>query len=205
MKNDFDNSNPWDLENAYTSLCERDLDDLLHEGETEQDKEENPASITANNMLVLLIAIMHGLTQQLTNLSLGQIQRITIKLGVAVINHRFGKQIKEINDLHDRVNKHHDKFLILVSYDTDPFKFFKMPGHKYRKISMRIREHDIISNKIAEAIQVPESAIAMITLLAGLSKSSKLVDREWLPMIEDELNNFGKFLERQEKTLEELL
>ena len=89
----------FELKQAHKPLAEYTLEQMITEGESdEKDKAEKPEQKSINCMPHYLIAIINELCRQHQKLGIGEAQRLTAKLGQAVIQDRFGKLIEQIAD-----------------------------------------------------------------------------------------------------------
>jgi hypothetical protein len=191
---------------AHKPLAEYTLEEMITEGESdEKDKAEKPEQKSINCMPHYLIAIINELCRQHQKLGIGEAQRLTAKLGQAVIQDRFGKLIEQIADRRSVIFQKTDPVLLHKSFNTNKFQFKETIGANYKKCSLRVWLISAISDRIAEPLNISFSTAVLLVLLAGISRSELWIPRGWVKVANKELDNFQHYLEDQLKTLGELL
>jgi hypothetical protein len=211
MRNDFsdfdDSNNPWLTDDPREALINMSLEHLISEiGEKESDKEEKPIQKSISGEPDPLAAIMDDLEWQQTKGTQGETQRLVIKMGIAVVEDRFHKPIKDIATLRHQILESGDVEWLYKSRQTDIFKLIEFTGDKdVKKVSMRLWQSGYISKRLSAPLHIPFSTATILLMLAGITKSTLWVPRKWIPRAERNLDNFKPYLEKQIEDLSKIL
>jgi hypothetical protein len=206
MANDIDNNNSWNLISAHVPLADQKLEQVLNTPEDELDKEEDLTQAAVRTMSDPLIDTIIRIHRHKRDMSSGEIERLTIKLGLAVMNARFGKQIDQIAGKHAQIYDDANKIIYTKSLKTNQqFQFLETLSTSERKISLRKGQSCAIKDQIADPLHLYFSTSVQLTLLAGLSRSEVLIPRSWVTVFLTELDNFQDYLDKRLEPLAKIL
>ncbi|MBA7707682.1 hypothetical protein ES703_116558 [subsurface metagenome] len=194
----------FELDEAYKPLVGKTLEEVIAEGESDDDKKQEKVYITLNNEAQWLLAVMVNLKRKHQNVpNVSTVERLVAKLGVAVIRERFGEQIIEIERLRKRVFALINQFLLKKTYrEGSTYQLEETVGTTYRRCSLREWTAGAINDNLVDPLGLSSSTAVSLTLIAGISRSQTWVPRGWVELADKELAHFGDYLEEEEKRLE---
>jgi hypothetical protein len=204
--NEYNGESRWNTEPAHEPLYNVSLEHLIKNiGETDFDKAKDPQQKSIGGQSDILTAMLRLLHQRNRNRNQGEIQRLVFKMGIDIMEARFKKKIRTIDELHSRITESADVLDITLSLRTDNFTFCKTISVHPHKIYLRPWQIGTIANKISEPLNLYFSIAVQLTLMAGITKSEVQIPRKLVQLALDELENFDKYLDKQEETLNGLL
>ena len=185
----------FELEDSYRPLLGRTLEEVIGDGESEEEKGKPPERISLNSMPQWIASVMVNLKRKHHNVpSVAAVERLTAKLGVAVVRDRFGPSITEIQVLRTRVYELGDQFLLKRVYRSRDYELHETVDTAYRKCSLREWTAGALSDSLSDPLGLPHSTAALIALIAGVSQSQTWVPRAWTQLANRELDHFGRYL-----------
>lgn len=185
----------FELDKEYVPLRGRTLEEVIASGESEEEKGNPLERISANSMPQWLASVLLNLKRKHPNVpSVASVERLTAKLGVAVVRDRFEPAIAEIQALRTRVYQLGDQLLLKRVYRSGGYELSETVGTVYRKCSLREWTVGAISDGLVDPLGVPHSTAALIALIAGVSRSQTWVPRAWTQLAARELDHFGRYL-----------
>lgn len=206
MANDIDNNNPWATQSPHEPLHNMSLEHLLKVvGESETDKVEKPVQKSDGSQSDIITAMLGLLHQRAKKSNLGEIQRLVVKMGIDVIGKDFGGKIEDIAEIRSKITESADILSITKSLKVDIFSFKETISVHPHKISLRVWQVGAIAEKMAEPLNFYFSTALQLVLLAGISRSEVWIPRKLVKIALDELENFGKYLDKEKETLTGLL
>lgn len=194
----------FELDKAYQSLADKTLEEIIIEGESEWEKKEQELErISVNNMPQWVASVLINLKRKHHNVSsLAAVERLTAKLGIAVIRESFGESITEVERLRKRVFELINQFLLKKTYkEGSTYELEETVGTIYKKCSLREWTAGAISDNLVDPLGLSSSTAVLLTLIASISKSQNWVPRGWVQLANKELEHFGDYLEEERKRL----
>ena len=200
------NEDQWNTEPAHEPLYNISLEHLIKDiSETDFDKTKESQQKSIGGQSDILTAMLRLLHQRNRNRNQGEIQRLVVKMGIDVMEREFKRKIRTIDELHSRITESANVLDITLSLKTDNFTFRKTISVHPRKISLRPWQIGTIASKISEPLNLYFSIAVQLTLMAGITRSEVQIPRKLVQLAQDELENFDKYLDKQEETLNGLL
>jgi hypothetical protein len=192
----------FELEEPYQQLAQKTLEDVLVEGESAQEKEQDQERISLNSMPQLVAAVLINLKRKHRTVpSLAVVERLTAKLGIAVIREVFSTSIAEVERLRRQVFEQTDQILLKKAYRGGEYELQETVGTVYRKCSLREWTAAAISDSLIDPLGLSSSTAVLLVLIAGISKSQVWVPRGWTQLANKELEHFGKYLTDEARRL----
>lgn len=193
----------FELEDPCQPLLGKTLEEVISEGESEQEKEKPQERVSINSMPQWLAAVLVNLKKKHRNVpSVAAVERLTAKLGVAVVREHFGPSITQVQGLRTRVYELGDQFLLKRVYRSSDYELNETVGTTYRKCSLREWTAGAISDGLVDPLGLPHSTAALMVLIAGVSRSQSWVPRAWTRLADKELDHFGRYLTGEAARLE---
>ena len=188
----------FELDQEYVPLRGRTLEEVIANGESDEEKGKPLERISLNSMPQWLASGLLNLKRKHQNVpSVASVERLTAKLGVAVVRYRFEPAIVDIQALRTRVYQLGDQLLLKRVYRSGDYELSETVGTVYRKCSLREWTVGAISDGLVDPLGLPHSTAALIALIAGVSRSQTWVPRAWTQLADRELDHFGKYLARE--------
>jgi hypothetical protein len=191
----------FEMEDASLPLANRSLEDALAGGESGKEKTEKTVSITANKLPQWVGATIINLKTKSQRQSVPTVERLTAKVGIAVIREHFAPSIEEISSLRLKVYERADQVLLQKSFKGTAYELKETVGTTYRKISLREWTAAAINEQFVDPLGLPSSTAVELVLIAGISKSQTKVPRGWVKLANKELHNFQKYLKSEARRL----
>lgn len=192
------------LDKAYEPLADRTLEEIISEGESVEEKEDESKRVTANNYPQWVRSLGFHLKRKhknATNVSV--IERLVIKLGIPVIRQNYNPLIQQIQSLKGSIFETGNQILLMKAYST-----FYQPqetvGTVYHKCSVREWEIGAITELLVEPLGLSSSAAVLLALISGISTSTKWVPPRWVALANKEMENFRQYLEDEVTRLERI-
>jgi hypothetical protein len=206
MANEFNINNSWNLISAHIPLKDQTLEQVLNTPEDDSDKSKDLTQAAVRTMSDPLIDTIIRIHRHKRKMSSGEIERLSIKLGLAVIDDRFGKQIDQIGGNHDQIYDDANKIIYTKSLKINQqFQFLETLSTSERKISLEKWQSAAIRDQISDPLRLYFSTAVQLTLLAGLSRSEILVPKSWVTVFKTELDNFEDYLNKRLEPLTKIL
>jgi hypothetical protein len=202
MANEVDES-PWDLRQIHISLAKQSLEEVIKTRETEYDKSQ-PA--TQFPIRTFSDEIDDAITrvQRHANIGSGEVERLVLKQGIAVIDVRYGDQIERLAKLRDEIFDGADKLLINKFRRGEKFEFCELVlGVDLQSISLRPWESGAIKDHIVKPLHMCMATAIQLTMVAGLSRGDAWL-RPWIKDYKEELEHFQQYLTRRLEPLARL-
>lgn len=198
------NREDFELEEAYVPLIGKTLEEVIIDGESDDEKQQEKVYITLNNEPQWLLSVLVNLKRKHQNVpNVSAVERLAAKLGVAVIRERFGESITEVDGLRKRVFALVNQFLLKKTYrEGSTYQLEETVGTIYRRCSLREWAAGAINDSLVDPLGLSSSTAVSLTLIAGISKSQTWVPRGWIELADKELTHFGDYLEEEQKRLE---
>ena len=189
------NREDFELEDYYRPLVGRTLEEIIVDGESDEEKGKPPERISVSSMPQWLASVLVNLKRKHLNVpSVAAVERLTTKLGIAVVRDRFGPSITEIQGLRTRVFELGDQVLLKRVSRSRDYELHETVGTTYRKCSLREWTAGALSDSLSDPLGLPHSTAALIALIAGVSRSQTWVPRAWTQLAHRELDHFGRYL-----------
>jgi len=152
-----------------------------------------------------LVLVLIGLKRKHKHLpSTAAVERFVSKLGIAVIRKEQSESIEKVEQLRQDIFQLGNHVPLVRLYQGH-FQLKETVGVVYRQCSCREWVAGAISDNIADSLGLSLSTATLLTLVAGISKSTNWVPRSWVGVAEKELNHFATYLSDEIKRLEDIL
>jgi len=193
----------FELEEAYRPLVGKTLEEVITDGESDWEKEQAQERISVNNMPQWVDSALINLKRKNNNVpSLAAVERLTAKLGTAVIRERFGESIAEVKHLRRRVFELINHFLLKKTYrEGSTYELEETVGTVYRKCSLREWAAGAINDNLVDPIGLTSSTAVSLPLIAGIAQSQVWNPKGWTQLANKELEHFQDYLEEETKRL----
>jgi len=189
----------FELEKAYMPLVGKTLEEVIGEGETDDDKKQEKVYVTLNNEPQWLLSVMVNLKRKHQNVpNVSAVERLVAKLGVVVIRERFGEPIMEVERLRKQVFELINQFFLKKTYrEGSGYQPEETVGTTYRRCSLREWTTGAINDNLVDPLGLSSSTAVSLTLIAGISKSQTWIPRGWVQLADKELAHFQDYLEEE--------
>lgn len=189
----------FELDEAYKPLVGKTLEEVIAEGESDDDKKQEKVYITLNNEPQWLLSVLVNLKRKHKNVpNVSAVERLVAKLGVAVIRERFGEPIMEVEHLRKLVFELINQFFLKKTYrEGNTYQLEETVGTTYRRCSVREWIAGAINDNLVDPLGLSSSTAVCLTLIAGVSKSETWVPQGWVRLADKELTHFQDFLEEE--------
>lgn len=193
----------FELEEAYKPLVGKTLEEVIAEGESEWEKEQDQQRISVHTMPLWVASVLVNLKRRHKNIpTVAAVERLTAKLGVVVIREKFSESIAEVEPLRRQVFELIDRFLLRKTYkETSTYELEESVGTVYRKCSLREWTAGAVSDYLVDPLGLSSSTAVSLTLIAGLSQSQTWVPRGWVELANKELVHFQEYLKEEVQKL----
>jgi len=192
------------LDKGYEPLASKTLEEVISEGESLEDKDSQSERVTVNNypqwIRSLLIHLKHK-HKHATNVS--AIERLVIKLGIAIARQEYGPLVEQIHSLKKTIFESGSQIDLMKAYNTT-YQPQETVGKVYHKCSVWDWEIGAITELLVEPLGLSCSAATLITLICGISASTVWVPAPWILLAKKEMANFRQFLEDEVTRLKRL-
>lgn len=194
----------FELEKGYQPLVGKTLEEVITDGESDEEKNQEKGYITLNNEPQWLLSVLVNLKRKHQNVpNVSSVERLAAKLGVVEIRERFGESIVEVDGLRKRVFALVNQFLLKKTYrEGSAYQLEETVGTTYRRCSVREWTAGAINDNLVDPLGLSSSTAVSLTLIAGVSKSQTWVPRGWVGLADKELAHFGDYLAEEEKRLQ---
>lgn len=190
------NAEDFQLEDPYGPLLGKTLEEVIANGESDWEKEQDKEWITLNNEPQWLHAVViRVLKKRHKNTpTASATERLLLKLGIVIIRDRFGAKVSEISRLWSQICITGDQLSLMRMYKGSRYELQEAAGTTYRKCSVRAWVAGAITDNLVDALSLSTATAVMLTLIAGVSASKEWVPLAWRNLAEKELAHFDKHL-----------
>lgn len=195
------------LEIPYTPLADQTLEDAGNRGEEDTDK---ASPITSNSVKTYphwLSLVFNACSRKVKprSISVSSLQRITAKLGIAIIRNRYQPKINDLSVLYDKVLECNDQILINRVCHGRTYTLQATAGMLPSTCSLREWQAGAIDELLVKPLGFTISTATLLVLLAGLTTSTTWVPRYWKKHADKELQYFSTYLDREMAQVKEEL
>jgi len=196
MNHEHASKEDFELEQAYVPLIGKTLEEVIIDGESEWEQQQEKDWITLNNQPQWLHSvIIRSLKRKHKNTpTASAAERLVLKLGIAVIRERFGEKVAEIERLWSQIFNAGNQLSLMKSYKTTAYEPQETAATTYRRCSIRKWVAGAISDTLMDPLGLSTATAVILTLIAGVSMSEKWVPEPWKKLAEKELDNFEEYL-----------
>lgn len=193
----------FELDKECMPLVGKPLEEVIAEGESEWEKEQDQQRISVHTMPLWVASVLVNLKRRHKNIpTVAAVERLTVKLGVAVIREEFGKSIAEVEPLRRQVFELINQFLLRKTYrETSTYELEESVGTVYKKCSLREWTSGAISDYLVDPLGLSSSTAVSLTLIAGIAQSRTWVPRGWVELANKELAHFDEYLKEEVQKL----
>jgi len=193
----------FELEKAYEPLASKSLEEVISEGESPEEKENNSERVTVNNFAQWLRSVGIHLKHKHKNAAnVSVIERSIIKIGIAIIRQKYSS-IQQIQDLRESIFEMGNQIHLMKTYGTS-YQPQETVGTVYHKCSIREWEMGALTELLVEPLGLPSSTAILLALICGVSSSTKWVPSSWVTLANKEMDNFRQYLEDELIRLERI-
>lgn len=190
------------LDKAYEPLADKTLEEVIAEGESPEEKEKQSERVTINNYPQWMRSVGIHLKHKHKNAAnVSVIERLVIKLGIPIARQKYNLLIQQIQSLRESIFGTGNQILLMKSYNTS-YQPQETVGTIYHKVSIREWEIGAITELFVEPLGLPASTAILLTLICGISTSTKWVPSRWVALANREIDNFHQYLEDEVLRLE---
>lgn len=189
----------FELDKEYKPLIGKTLEEVIADGESDDDKKQEKVYVTLNSEPQWLLSVLVNLKRKHENVpNVSAVERLVAKLGVADIRERFGESITEIEHLRRQVFELVNQFFLKKTYrEGSTYQLEETVGTTYRRCSLREWTAGAINDNLVDPLGLSSSTAVSLTLIAGVSKSQTWVPRGWVQLADKELAHFGDYLQEE--------
>lgn len=189
----------YELDEAYQPLVGKSLEQIITEGEADNEKQQEKVYITLNNEPQWLLSVLVNLKRKHKNVpNVSAVERLAAKLGIAIIREHFNQPITEVERLRRQVFEMVNQISLKKIYrEGNAYQLQETAGTTYRRCSLREWVIGCISDSLIDPLGLSSSTAVLLTLIAGISKSQTWVPRGWVQLAEKELAHFQDYLEEE--------
>lgn len=196
----------FELEEAYKPLMGKTLEEVIIDGESEWELQQEKDWVTLNNQPQWLHSIIISLKRRHQNIpTASAVERLVLKLGIAVIRKRFSEAIKHVEMLRQKVLTNGNQVSLMKSYRTATYQPQETVATIYRKCSIRKWIGGAITDNLVDPLGLSNCTAVVLTLMAGISMSERWIPEQWKNLALKELVNFSEYLDDEAKGLEKIL
>jgi len=191
------------LDEARQPLIGKSLEEVIADGESDWEKEQDQQRISVHTMPLWVASVLVNLKRRHKNIpTVASAERLTAKLGIAVIRDKFGKPIAEVESLRREVFELINQFLLRKTYrETSTYELEESVGSIYKKCSLREWAAGAVSDYLVDPLGLSSSTAVSLTLIAGIAQSQTWVPRGWVELANKELAHFEEYLEDEVQRL----
>jgi len=197
-------SEDFKLDKGYEPLADKTLEEIISEGESPEEKENNGERITVNNFAQWLRSVGIHLKHKhknATNVSV--IERSMIKIGIAIVRQNYNPLIQQIQSLRESIFETGNQIHLMKTYGTS-YQPQETVGTVYHKCSIREWEMGALTELLVEPLGLPSSTAILLALICGISSSTKWVPPSRVALANKEMDNFRQYLEDELVRLERI-
>lgn len=189
----------FELDKEYKPLMGKTLEEVVADGESDDDKKQEKVYVTLNSEPQWLLSVLVNLKRKHQNApNVSAVERLVAKLGVAVIRERFDESITEVEYLRRQVFELINQFFLKKTYrEGSTYQLEETVGTTYRRCSMREWTAGAVNDNLVDPLGLSSSTAVSLTLIAGISKSQAWVPRGWIQLADKELTHFADYLEEE--------
>lgn len=193
----------FELDKGYEQLADKTWEETLQEGESAWEKEpEQEQERVSVRMPQYMASIFIDTKRRDRNVpTVAAVERLTAKIGIAIVRMRFHEQVLEVERLHKEILQLGNQFLLKRTYRGGDYSLQEVVDTVYRKCSLRRWVAGAITDNLTDPLGLPTSTAVLITLLAGISRSESWVPKKWIELAERELDYFGTYLKGEARRL----
>jgi hypothetical protein len=197
----------YELEEAYQPLIGKSLEQVITEGESEWEQQQEIEWVTLNHEPQWLHSvIVRSLKKRHKNVpTASAAERLALKLGIAIVRERFGERIREIDGLWSHIFNSGNQHSLMKSYKTARYELQETAATTYRKCSARRWVAGAITDNLVDPLNLSAATAVVLTLVAGISASEKWVPSAWRKLAEKELCNFEGYLDSETHKLRAII
>lgn len=204
MNQEHASKEDFQLEKAYEPLAEKSLEEILAEGESPEEKENQSERVTVNNFAQWLRSVGIHLKHKHKNAAnVSVIERLMIKIGIAIVRQKYSPLIQQIQGLRESIFGTGNQILLMRAYSTS-YQPQETVGTTYHKCSIREWEMGALTELLVEPLGLPSSTAILLALICGVSSSKKWVPPSWVALANKEMDNFRQYLEDELVRLERI-
>jgi len=197
----------FELEEAYQPLIGKTLEEVIAEGESDWEQQQEKDWITLNNQPQWLHSvIVRSLKRKHKNVpTASAAERLVLKLGIAVVRERFGEKVREVERLWSEIFNTGNQLSLLKSYRNAVYQPQETVATTYRKCSVRKWVGGAITDNLVDPLGLSTGTAVILTLIAGVSASEKSVPQQWRRLASKELRNFDEYLNSEIQKLQAII
>lgn len=198
----------FELEKAYMPLVGKALEEVITEGESDWEKEQPQKYATLNTAPQWVISTMIYLKRKHANVpSVSAVERLTAKLGVAVIREEHGALIKDVAQLKRRVFELGNQLPLIRASRDDRYKLSEsvVVNKPRRQCALREWVAGAITDGLVDPLGLPFCDAVLLSLIAGIAKSEKWVPKSWVGLAIRELSCFAQYFTDEVGRLRQIL
>jgi hypothetical protein len=197
----------FELDDGYEPLAVKTLEEVIADGESEWEQQQEKDWVTLNNEPQWLHSvIVRGLKGKHKNVpTASAAERLVLKRGIAAIRERFEGKIREIERLWSRIFNAGNQLSLMKSYKTTAYEPQETAATTYRKCSARRWVAGAINDNLVDPLGLSTTTAVIVTLIAGVSVSEKWVPEPWKRLAEKELRNFEEYLDAEIQKLRAII
>jgi len=197
----------FEFELGYEPLADRTLEEVIVDGESEWEQQQEADWITLNNLPQWLHSvIVRSLKKRHKNIpTASAVERLVLKLGIAIIREKFGEKVTEIERLWSHIFTSGNQHSLMKSYKTARYEPQETQATTYRKCSVRRWVAGAITDNLVDPLSVSTATAIILTLIAGVSASEQWVPQPWRQLAQKELRNFDEYLDAEIQKLRAII
>lgn len=195
----------FELERAYQPLIGKSLEEIITDGESEWELQQDKDWVTLNSQPQWIHSVIINLKKRHKNVpAASAVERLVLKLGIAVIREGFSETIRRVEALRQKIFTNGNQVSLMKSYKTATYQLQETVATTYRKCSIRKWIGGAITDSLVDPLGLSTSTAVVLTLMAGISASESWVPKQWVNLALKELGNFSEYLDNEAKGLEKI-
>lgn len=195
----------FELEEAYQPLIGKSLEEIIADGESEWELQQEKDWVTLNSQPQWIHSVIINLKRRHKNVpAASAVERLVLKLGIAIIREGFSETIKRVEVLRQKIFTNGNQVSLMKSYKTATYQLQETVATTYRKCSIRKWIGGAITDSLVDPLGLSTSTAVVLTLMAGISASESWVPKQWKNLALKELGNFSEYLDNEAKGLEKI-
>ena len=198
----------FELEEGHKPLVGQTLEQVTMDGESDWEKEQPQKYVTLNTAPQWVISTMVYLKRKHTNVpSVSAVERLTAKLGVAVIREEYGALIKDVAQLKRRVFELGNQLPLIRASRDDRYKLSEsiVVNKPRRQCALREWVAGAITDGLVDPLGIPFCDAVLLSLIAGIAKSEEWVPKSWVGLAVRELSCFAQYFTDEVGRLRQIL
>jgi len=145
MNQEHASKEDFELEKGYLPLKGRTLEEVIIDGESDDEKKQAKDYVTLNNEPQWIASGMVNLKRKHKNVpNVSAVERLVAELGIIIIRDRYGQRIKEIERLRKKVYESGDQVFLMKSYRASDYQLQETVSSTYRRCSVREWTKDVV-------------------------------------------------------------